>query len=387
MNSEATRVTAVDRGLACAVDDGIVPGVVALATNDRDVVYAGAFGLRALGQPAAPMTLDTVFRIASMTKLVTVIAAMQLVEQGRLALDEPIGERVPELRDVLVLDGFDAEGNPRLRPPRSSITLRQLLTHTSGHAYANWNRALHQLEQRPDFQSGVLDAPLTCDPGERWQYGAGVDWTGRIIEYVTGESLEDYFRANIFDPLGMHDTGYITRDDQRARQASRHMRARDGSLLLNHVAMPARPATFSGGNGLVSTGPDYLRLLRMFLAGGTFESHAILRSETVAEFGRNQIGEINVEPLHSMTEMSNDIAFFPGIVKKWGLGGLITTRETPSGRSPSAWSWGGMLNTYFWVDPLRGVAGVLLTQILPFCDAPVLTLLERFESDINAAIA
>jgi CubicO group peptidase (beta-lactamase class C family) len=382
----AVRATSPHQTLAGAVDDGSVPGVVALAANEHGVLYAGAFGLRALGQPA-PMTLDTVFRVASMTKLVTVIAAMQLVEQGRLALDEPIGESVPELRDVRVLEGFNAGGDPLLRSPRLPITLRQLLTHTSGHAYASWNSALHQLEQRSGAQLGVLDAPLTCDPGERWQYGAGVDWTGRIVERTTGESLEDYFRAHIFEPLGMHDTGYITRDDQRARQASRHIRPPDGSLLLNHVEMPARPVTFSGGNGLVSTGPDYLRLLRMFVAGGTLDSHTILRAETVDEFGRNQIGEISVEPLKSMTEMSNDIAFFPGIVKKWGLGGLITTQATPSGRSPGSWSWGGMLNTYFWVDPARSVAGLLLTQILPFCDAQVLTLLEHFESDIYAAIA
>src|SRR5262249_27247857 len=154
------------------------------------------------------------------------------------------------------------------------------------------------------------------------QYGAGVDWVGRIIEYVTGVSLEDYFRAQIFDPLAMHDTGYITRDDQRVRQALLHVRAADGSLQLNHIEMPARPSTFPGGAGLVSTGPDFVRLLRMFLLGGTLDSITVLRPEIVAEFGRNQIGDLTVEPLKSMTEMSNDVEFFPGTVKKWGLGGL-----------------------------------------------------------------
>jgi CubicO group peptidase (beta-lactamase class C family) len=266
--------------------------------------------------------------------------------------------------------------------------LKHLLTHTSGHAYATWNSAVCQLKQAAAVSSSTFstfDAPLVCDPGDRWEYGAGIDWTGRLIEHISGESLEDYFRAHIFDPLGMDETSFILRDDQRTRVAGRHARQSDGSLLLNDVPIPPRPVIFNGGGGLYSTGPDYLRLLRMLLGDGTYESNTVLRPESVAELARNHIAELTVEALPSAEpEMSNDMEFFPGMVKKWSLGGLLTTEPTPAGRGAGSWAWGGLFNTYFWVDPARGVAGLLLTQILPFCDSAVLALLDRFEADIYA---
>jgi methyl acetate hydrolase len=373
---------AADRTLARAVDHAEVPGVVALAADRHDVVYQGAFGRRAVDQPE-PMTLDTVFAIASMTKAVTAVAAMQLIEQGRLRLDSPVGDVLPEVGAAQVLDGFDAAGAPRLRPPRRAITLQHLLTHTAGFGYTAWNADLHRFEQGAGAPLGPFGGPLVFDAGDRWEYGTNIDWVGRLIERVAEQSLEDYFRVHILEPLEMHDTGFVLRDDQRARLASRHERQADGSLRRVDVDIPARPAVFSGGGGLYSTGPDYLQFLRMLLAGGQLGAQRVLRPESVAQFAQNQIGDLNVGVLGSARpDLSNDMEFFPGTIKKWSLAGLINTAPTPGGRSAGSWGWGGLFNTYFWVDPGREVTGVILTQILPFCDTPVLTLLEHFEADI-----
>jgi methyl acetate hydrolase len=375
-----------DRTLARAVEHADVPGVVALAADKHDVVYQGAFGLRAFDQSAV-MTLDTVFAIASMTKAVTAVAAMQLVEQGRLSLDQAVGDQLPEIRAAQVLDGFDANGAPRLRSPRQPITLRHLLTHTAGFGYTTWNAALHRFEQGASEPVGLFRGPLVFDPGDRWEYGTSIDWVGRLIEHVTDQSLEEYFRVNIFDPLEMLDTGFVLRGDQRVRLASRYERQADGSLRYIPVEIPARPATFSGGGGLYSTGSDYIRFLRMLLASGQFGTQRVLRPESVAQLTCNQIGDLQVGVLRSTrADLSNDVEFFPGTIKKWSLAGLINTVPTRSGRSAGSWAWGGLFNTYFWVDPTRGVSGLILTQLLPFCDAPVLALFERFESDIYASL-
>jgi CubicO group peptidase (beta-lactamase class C family) len=321
-----------------------------------------------------------------MTKPVTAVAAMQLIEQGRLTLDLPVGDVLPEVRAAQVLDGFDATGEPRLRSPRQAITLKHLLTHTAGFGYTVWNAELQRIEQGAGAPFGPFGGPLVFDAGDRWEYGTNIDWVGRLIEHITEQSLDDYFRVNIFAPLDMFDTGFVLRDDQRARLASRHQRQADGSLRQIDVDIPARPAIFSGGGGLYSTGPDYLNFLRMLLAGGQLGTQRVLRTESVAEFARNHIGDLHVGVLGSARpDLSNDVEFFPGTIKKWSLAGLINTAPTPSGRSAGSWSWGGLFNTYFWIDPVREVTGVILTQILPFCDAPVLTLLERFEADIYAS--
>ena len=378
-------LTEAERVLAAAVEAGQIPGVVAMAADQREVLYAGAFGVAELGQPR-PMRLDTVFAIASMTKAVTAVAAMQLVEQGRLTLDAPVGDALAELATVQVLEGFDASGEPRYRPPRRQITLRHLLTHTAGFAYTTWNAELVRWQASYADPPPFLEAPLVCDPGERWEYSISIDWVGRVIERVSGKSLEDYFRAHIFDPLGMPDTSYGLRPDQRARLATRHQRLADGSLHPVQLDIPDVPAAYNGGGGLHSTAPDYLRFLRMLLSRGELDGARVLRPATVDEMGRNHIGELTVGVLPSQKpESSNDAEFFPGMVKKWGLGGMINTRATAAGRSANSWAWAGLANTYFWLDPTRGVAGVVLTQILPFCDPPVLDLLDRFEQAIYGA--
>ncbi|MGH7154932.1 MAG: serine hydrolase domain-containing protein, partial [Acetobacteraceae bacterium] len=352
---------------------------------DGGVSYQGAFGRRALPNGPA-MTQDTVFRIASMTKAVTAVAAMQLVEQGRLSLDAPAAGVVPGLANPKVLEGFGPDGAPRLRPARGDITLRHLLTHTAGFGYDIWNADLqryHRQTNLPVLRTGLLaglTAPLTFDPGTRWQYGINIDWVGRMVEAVSGEDLEAYFQAHIFAPLGISDTSYLVRPRLRDRLATVHAREPHG---LGPLVMDANPPRefFPGGGGLYSTAGDYLTLLRMLLAGGTLNGAAILEPRTVATMQQNHIGSLLVEPMRSTTPgSSNDVELFPGMEKKWGLSFLINTARTPAGRSPGSLAWAGLYNTYYWLDPTRRVAGVLMTQILPFADPAVLELLDDFET-------
>ena len=385
--------SAADQLLERAVAAGEVPGVVALAADDRGVVYEGAFGRREIGKDP-DMTLDTVFWIASMTKAVTSAAAMQLVERGKLELDEPLGERLPELASPQVLEGFDAEGAPRLRAAKRPITLRHLLTHTAGFTYDIWNADMGRYMQHSgipgiiECKNATLGTPLVFDPGERWEYGINIDWVGKTVEQLSGQSLEDYLREHIFAPLGMTDTGFVLRPDQRARRASMHVRQPDGSLEAIPFEVPQEPEFFMGGGGLYSVGRDYLTFLRMLLHGGQLDGVRVLRPETVEEMAKNQIGDLTVGLLETaIPAHSNNAEFFPGMVKKWGLGYMISTEEAPTGRSGGSVAWAGLGNTYYWLDPTRRLTGLILTQILPFADDTILRLFEEFESAIYAGRA
>jgi methyl acetate hydrolase len=381
----------IDRLLNDAAISGGVPGVVALAADRNGTFYQGAFGSRGTAD-GSPMTLDTVFRIASMTKAVTGVAAMQCVERGKLALDQPAGEIMPELADPQVLDGFDTDGKPRLRPARRKITLRQLLTHTAGFVYHIWNPELNRYVEMtgvPTVLSGKLAAlnmPLAFEPGERWEYGINIDWAGRMVEAVSGQDLDAYMREHIFSPLGMHDTGFMPNGEQAARTVQVHARNAEGSLEPVPPQPPTKPEFFAGGGGLCSTGPDYLAFLRMLLNGGTLDGARVLKPETIALMAQNHIGELNVQLLKSQSPaMSNDAEFFPGMTKKWGLSWLINTQDVPGRRSAGSLAWAGLFNTYYWLDPKQQVAGVLLTQVLPFADATVLRLLDDFETAVYRA--
>jgi CubicO group peptidase (beta-lactamase class C family) len=380
----------IDSLLSGATRTGDVAGVVAMAVNPEGMLYQGAFGRRGLDTDA-PMTPDTVFWIHSMTKAITASACMQLVEQGKLSLDAPASDVMPALAAPRVLEGFDAAGEPMLRPARGVVTLRNLLTHTSGFVYETWNaNQLAYLRKTglgrygsftdPD---GVM--PLAFDPGTAWQYGIGIDWAGKLLEAVSGMTLDAYLRAHIFDPLGMHDTGYLLTDRVRGRLAGSHQRGADGMLAAAPFDAPQNPALFLGGGGLYGTASDYLRFLSMLLHGGTLDGVRVLRPETVAAMGQNQIGDVLVADLAAaLPLMSNDVALFPGMKKKWGLSFLINTEDVPGGRRAGSLAWAGLRNTYFWLDPRARIAGVLMTQMLPFADAKVLDLLDGFERGIYA---
>jgi CubicO group peptidase (beta-lactamase class C family) len=380
----------IDAALRRAVAAGEVPGVVALAATADGPVYQGAFGSRTVGGDAA-MSLDTVFRIASMTKAVTCVAAMQQVEAGRLSLDGPLPDIDPALNAPQVLDGFDAPGAPKLRPARRPITLKHLMTHTAGFTYEMWNEDTAryvQVTDTPMLMSGRLAAlrrPLNFDPGERWEYGINIDWIGRLVEAVSGQDLDSYLKQHVFAPLGMADTGFVPTPEQRARRAQVHQREPDGRLVPQPFPPLSKPEFFAGGGGLSSTGPDYLRFLEMLLHGGRSDSARILRPESVALMNQNHIADLPAGVLKTANPvLTNDVDFFPGDPIRWGLGYMLNLEPGPNGRSAGTVSWAGLFNSYYWLDPARRVAGVILTQILPFADPTVVRLYGEFERGVYA---
>jgi CubicO group peptidase (beta-lactamase class C family) len=385
-------VAPIDQALSQAVDAGTVPGIVAIAATDKGIVYEGAFGRRDIAN-GPDMTPDTVFWIASMTKAVTATACMQLVEQGKLQLEQTMGELLPELASAQVLEGFDASGAPKLRPARRPITLRHLLTHTAGFTYSIWSEPMAQYEKATgipfigECKVAALSAPLMFDPGDRWEYGINIDWAGRAVEAVSGQSLEIYFRENIFEPLGMADTGFLIGSAQRARVATMYNRKADASLEATPFEMPQRPEFFMGGGALFSTPRDYIAFLQMLLNNGTFNGAQVLKPETIALMGQNHIGDLNVVTLKTIRpDLSNDANFFPGMEHKWGLSFDINTEPGPAGRSPGSLCWAGLFNTYFWIDPSKRVTGTIMTQLLPFADAEVLKLYAQLESGLYGAL-
>jgi methyl acetate hydrolase len=383
----------IDAALSRAAKAKELPGVVAMAATDDGVLYEGAFGLRHLADGPA-MTRDTVFRIASMTKAVTSVAAMQLVEQGKAQLDQPVGNVLPELAVPQVLEGFDESGAPRLRPAQRPITLRHLLTHTAGFGYEMLNADLIRYVQctgTPSTSTGRLASlrlPLLFDPGDQWEYGINIDWVGRIVETISGQSLDAYFAEQIFGPLGMTDTGFVLSSGHRSRLASVHQRTPDGALEPIVVDVPpANPEFWAGGGGLYSTGPDYLTFLRMLLHKGRFNGAQLLRPQTMALMAQNQVGNLAAGVLRTaMPERTNDFELLPGVPCRWGLGSMINLEPGPNGRSAGSLTWGGLFNSYYWIDPQRHVAGVILTQILPFADQRVMSLNGEFERDIYDAL-
>ena len=384
----------IDGVLSEAVSGGAVPGVVAGVTNAEAELYLGGFGERVLGA-GEEMTPDTVGWIASMTKAITGAAAMQLVEQGRLDLDTPASEVVPQLADAAVLEGFGDDGKPRTRPPRRAITLRNLLTHTSGFSYEIWSGAIVRYQEATGTpgiitcENAALTTPLLFDPGDGWDYGINIDWAGKMVETVSGRTLGQYLREHFFEPLGMNDTAFRITDSMRARLAKIHQRGDDGSLEPQmELEIPQEPEFEMGGGGLYGTVGDYLRFIRMILNRGRANGERVLRPETVDMMSRNQMGEIRVCELKTaIPPLSNDAEFFPGTPKSWGLSFMINDEEAPTGRSAGSLGWAGLANSFFWIDPTKDIGGAYITQILPFIDEKSFPLYIAFESAAYDAIA
>ena len=381
----------IDAVLSEAVGRGDVPGVVAMAADAGGPIYQGAFGRRDLGADAA-MTTDTVFWIASMTKAVVSAAAMQMVEQGWVGLDQDLGAILPTLANRKVIEGWDAAGVPRLRPARRPITLRHLLTHTAGFSYEMWNDDIRRYQAHaglPGITScadKALETPLIADPGTRWEYGINIDHVGKLVEKLSGQRLDAYLHDHIFVPLGMHETGFKIRDDQRPRLARMHARLPDGALAPIDFEMPQDPEFHMGGGGLYSVAGDYLAFCRMILGGGSLGGKRVLKPESVAAMSENQMGDLVVTRLlTAAAAASNDAEFFPGMVKKWSFGFMLNTEAVPARRAAGSLAWAGLGNTYFWIDPTSRLCGVILTQILPFADAKALDLLDAFEEAVYAA--
>lgn len=375
----------IDAALQAMVDAGKVPGLVAMAAGAQATLYEGAFGVRAQGA-AAKMSVDTVFRIASMVKLLTSVAALQLVEQGRLKLDEPAANIDLALAALPVLTGFDAKGVPQLRPARKPVTLRNLLSHTSGFSYPLWDAEAKRYLQAARSDPALPRRVLMFDPGSRWSYGSGLDRVGRLVEIASGLSLDRYFRDHILRPLGMNDTGYTITASQRAREAHLHVRQGDGTLLPQPLEKHAPPRIFSGGGGIYSTAPDYLALLQALLNGGSLNGRSILRPHSVALMANNQIGELAAGVMTTTNRaLSNDVDFFPGVRLRWGLGHMINLDPVEGGRKAGSLTWAGLYNTYYWIDPASGVAGVIMMQVLPFADTHALAAYRAFERALYRA--
>ena len=378
----------IDTLLRQACDRRDIAGVVAMATTADDLLYQGAFGTVDLAT-GAPMRPDAIFRLASMTKAITSVAAMQLVEQGRLSLDGPIGDYLPHLSAPMVLDHFDPDGTPALRPAAGPVTLRQLLSHTAGYSYEFWNADYTRLctslgiAALPSSHEELARVPLLFDPGTAWNYGINTDIVGFAIEAATGMDLGAYLGAHVTGPLGMADTTWHPTEAQKTRVVGMHQRLPDGTLVPTNRPPPNGPGFLAGGGALLGSAADYIRFLRMLLNNGALEGMRLLREDTVADMACNQIGAIAVPPMRTaMPAMTFDADFFPGMDKKWSLAFLTNTGTGPHGRSACSLAWAGMLNTYFWLDPTHRLAGVLLTQSLPFADPVALGLFAAFERSL-----
>lgn len=352
-----------------------VPGVVAMVT-DRDAnIYEGAKGVREMGKDAA-MTTDTVFAIFSTTKAIGGTAVMQCVEDGLLDLDAPAKDYAPEIGELQVLDGFDDAGKPKLRPPRSDITTRQLMLHTAGFGYDFFNESYLKLAQEHGQPSVVtctkaaLTTPLLFDPGERWEYGTGIDWAGQVVEGIRGKRLSEVLKERVFDPLGITDMAFTRTDDMRARTAGMHARGADGSLTAMDFALPDNPEVDMAGHGLYASVGEYMKFIRMWLNDGMGPNGRVLKPETVAQAVKNglQPHQKVVMLPGVIPSLSNDAEFFPGLKKSWSYTFMVNDEEAPTGRPAGSIGWAGLANLFYWIDRKNGFGGFWATQILPFAD-------------------
>ncbi|WP_433364574.1 serine hydrolase domain-containing protein [Actinoplanes sp. CA-142083] len=366
--------TSIDAVLSTAVSSGSVPNIVALAADDEGVIYEGSAG---------PVTAGTVFRIASMTKVVCTVAALQQRERGALDFGAPVEDYCPEFAAVRVLDGFE-NGKPVLRAPATRATVKQLVTHTAGLTYGFWNATIDRW-QRETGIGDVFATPLVADPGTRFEYGISTDWLGKVVEAAAGRPLDGYLTDNVFAPLDMKDTTFLRTDDQRRRSVPVHDRTPDGGWVATDIDWDQHPSYFSGGHGLYCTPRDFLRIQRMLLGEGSLGGASILSPASVREAFTNQIGELDFPALIRTADpvASCDYAAGPGL--KWGWGLQLTTHDQPGRRSAGSGGWAGIFNTFFWVDPAARITAAVYTQSRPFLDPDVLRTYAAFEDALYAS--
>ena len=385
MNTEA-----IDAVLAEAVARGAVPNVTVLAADRNGVVYEGAAGPRVAGGDE-PVSVDTHYRIMSMTKMVATVAALQQVEQGLLDLDAPVEQYRPEFADLQVLDGFDGE-TPRLRPPASKATVKQLITHTAGLGYWFFSPDLVRWEAAtgtPNVLSGsevVFGAPLIADPGTGFEYGINTDWLGRVVEAVSGMTLDVAVKEGVTGPLGMHETSFAPTAGQREGLVPIHLRGADGAWAASEIELNPEPEYYAGGHGLYSTPRDYLLLQRALLGNGELEGTRILQESTVEAAFTNQIGDLDFPAAIPTADPASTLDFAAGPGYKWGYGLLLNTADVPGRRRAGSGAWAGLCNTHFWVDRTTGVTGAVYTQTLPFVTPEVFQVYADVESALYAAL-
>ena len=383
-DTQNTRFEEMDRLFKQAVDEGIVPGVVAIVADGKRILYHNAFGKMDVKNDI-DMDKNALFDIASMTKAFTSVGVMMLYERGEFELDDPVSKFIPSLKNFHVLNRFDSSNSTFTTVPSDKeITIRQLLTHTSGFGYFFISVPLSKIISKTGMAWGEL--PLLHQPGEKWTYGISTDVLGDLIEVVTGVTLDVFFKENLFDPLGMTDTFYNIPEEKFNRLITRHRRTENGVLTEFENVKPKQNNIPTGGHGIYTTATDYLKFLQMLLNGGEANGKRFVSSETLNLMTTNQIGNLPVEPMiSSNSRLTNDFVFIDG-KDKFGFGFLIEANPKPYMRSLGSYSWVGIYNTYFWVDPKKKVAAIFLTRIQPFCDDQVLKLYSDFESMVYKSI-
>jgi len=368
-----------------AVSAQEVPFVVGMVGDRDGITFSGAAGDATKGRPASE---NTSFRIFSMTKAIGALAAMILIDRGKLELETPVGDVLPAWNDLQVLDGFDGD-SPILRSPKTVATIRHLATHTSGMEYEFWNPDVPRFMEvtgDPTVLSGLkrsLMYPLTSDPGTRWGYGPSIDWLGQIVEAVDGRRIDAFCQTEILDALGMTDTAFEP-DALAERLCDVSMRTGDGGFRPTDLSPPAHPEFYGMGHALYSTAPDYMRFLRMMLNRGQLDGNRILSDAAFDRMTQNQMNGLTFQPMHSVAPaVSADVDMPPGTTHSFAC--VRTERDIPGKRSAGTQSWAGVCNTHYWVDPARNVAAVLMTQSLPFMEPGFAAAYDAFERAVYAS--
>jgi methyl acetate hydrolase len=380
----------IDRVLQAAVDRGHVPAVAAIAADRDGVIYRGAAGPRAAAGDD-PLTVDTHFRIMSMTKMVCTVAALQLVEKGSLDLDAPIDTYRPEFADVQVLDGWDGD-TARLRPPASRATVKQLLTHTTGLGYWFWSEDLVKWEaatSTPNVLSGanvIFTAPMLADPGTTYIYGINSDWLGKVVEAAGGVGLDVAIKEGITGPLGMHETEFRIAEAWKDGGLSPVHAKVEGTWVDSGIELNQSPQYWAGGHGLYSTPNDYIRFEQALLRNGELDGVRILRSDTVDAAFTNQIGDLDFPSAIPTADPSATHEFNAGPGFKWGYGLLLNTEDVPGRRRAGSGAWAGLCNTHFWVDRTAGVCGSIYSNFLPFVPPEAMALYADYEQALYSAL-
>ncbi|MFA7280723.1 MAG: serine hydrolase domain-containing protein [Sterolibacterium sp.] len=378
---------AFDDILSRAVASNAAPGVVAMTGNGAGVQWHGAAGERAPGQA---MTEDTVFRIFSMTKAIGATAAMILIDRGKLDLSAPVASILPEFEHIQVLEGFDGN-TPRLRKPRTQATIRHLATHTSGFVYEFWNKNTSRWMAQtghPTIMSSLkasLNYPLAFDPGTRWDYGIGIDWLGRVVEAIDGRRIDRFCQEEIFGPFGMNSTAFECEGPLAARLGTVSARNAQGNFVPFELAPAPHPEFYAMGHALYSTAGDYMRFMRAILNKGQLDGQRVLSEQGVQTMLANQIGNLRIEKMTTVAPpISADVDLFPGTPKTHSVGFMRVEQDVPGMRSAGAQGWAGVLNTHYWFDPAKDVAGIIMTQTLPFADPKFMAVYEAFERAVYA---
>ena len=369
--------TAISAFVKDAIARGDVPGAVILVTGPDRVLYHEAFG-KMNDAKSVGMQKDAIFNIASMTKAVTSVGTMMLIEEGKLSLDDEVSKYLPAYKSRQVISKVDvAAGTYETRPAARPITIRQLLTHTSGIGYAWSDPGLALIQKKTG--TADLDLPLVNEPGAQWTYGASTRVLGEVIEKISGQRIDAYLETRILGPLGMRDTTYTVPSAKTPRVVTRHQRA-DGKIAEIPNPDPI-PPTIRGDGGLYSTAPDYARFIQMLLNRGHLGSVRLLKEQTVAEMTRNQTGSVKVR-LQPTAEPLRSKPYPLGAGEDtWGLGFQLAAPARPATnmRRPGSMSWAGINNTFFWIDPQQQIGVIVLMQILPFYDDAAIKILQGVE--------